>query len=168
MNLANREADVAFRIVKEPPEYLIGRKIVVIHRAYYIVKSNLPLLKQEDWLEQKNWIGWTDKQRRPVGKIAQEYPRFSSKHKITSGKLQAVAARYGMGMGIGILPCFVGDTDPELVRVPPYTTEGKYDMWVLSHPDLRKNARIQTFVRFMTEFVHGKKDLLEGREFTRP
>jgi DNA-binding transcriptional LysR family regulator len=73
LNLANREADVAFRIVKEPPEYLIGRKLVVIHRACYMAKSNLPLLKQEGWLEQQNWIGWTDKQRRPVGKIAQEY-----------------------------------------------------------------------------------------------
>jgi DNA-binding transcriptional LysR family regulator len=166
LNLANREADVAFRIVKEPPEYLIGRKLVVMHRACYMAKSNLPLLKREGWLEQQNWIGWTDKQRKPIGKIAQEYPRFSSKHKIANGMLQAKATRYGMG--IGILPCFVGDTDPELVRIPPYTSEGKYDLWVLSHPDLRKNAKIQTFVRFMTEFVQGKKELLEGREFLKP
>jgi DNA-binding transcriptional LysR family regulator len=63
-------------------------------------------------------------------------------------------------MVIGILPCFIGDIDPELVRIPPYTSEGKYDLWVLSHPDLRKNAKIQTFVRFMTEFVQEKKELL--------
>lgn len=163
LNLANREADVAFRIVKEPPEYLIGRKLTVIHRACYMAKKNLPKLKEEGWLEQQNWIGWTDKQRRPVGQIAQEYPRFSSKHKIANGKLQAVATRFGMG--IGVLPCFVGDTDPELVRIPPYTSEPKYDLWVLSHPDLRKNAKIQTFVRYMTEYVHKKKGLLEGREY---
>jgi len=166
LNLANREADVAFRIVKEPPEYLIGRKLAIIHRACYMAKSDLPLLKTEGWLEQQNWIGWTDKQRKPIGKIAKEYPRFSSKHKIATAKLQAVATR--KGMGIGILPCFVGDNDPELVRIPPYTSEEKYDLWILSHPDLRKNAKIQTFVRFMTEFVHGKKDLLEGRDFVRP
>ena len=166
LNLANREADVAFRIVKEPPEYLIGRKLAILHRACYMAKSDLPLLKKQGWLEQQNWIGWTDKQRKPIGKIAKEYPRFSSKHKIANGKLQAIATRNGMG--IGILPCFVGDKDPELVRIPPYTSEEKYDLWVLSHPDLRKNAKIQTFVRFMTEFVHGKKGLLEGREFVRP
>ena len=161
LNLANREADVAFRIVKEPPDYLIGRKLAVLHRACYMAKQNLPLLKQEGWLEQQNWIGWTDKQRRPIGKIAREYPRFSSKHKIANGKLQALATRYGMG--IGILPCFIGDIDPELVRIPPYTSEAKYDLWVLSHPDLRKNAKIQTFVRFMTAFVQGKQALLEGK-----
>jgi len=166
LNLANREADVAFRIVKEPPEYLIGRKLAVLHRACYMAKSDLLLLKTEGWLEQQNWIGWTDKQRKPIGKIAKEYPRFASKHKIANAKLQAVATRNSMG--IGILPCFVGDKDPELVRIPPYTSEEKYDLWVLSHPDLRKNAKIQTFVRFMTEFVHDKQGLLEGREFVRP
>jgi DNA-binding transcriptional LysR family regulator len=166
LNLANREADVAFRIVKEPPEYLIGRKLAVIHRACYMAKSNLQKLKEEGWLEQQNWIGWTDKQRRPIGKIAKEYPRFSSKHKIATAKLQTVATR--KGMGIGILPCFVGDKDPELVRIPPYTSEEKYDLWILSHPDLRKNAKIQTFVRFMTVFVQEKQRLLEGKEFVRP
>lgn len=34
LNLANREADVAFRICDEPSEYLIGRKLAVIHRAF--------------------------------------------------------------------------------------------------------------------------------------
>lgn len=66
LNLANREADVAFRIVKEPPEYLIGRKLAVLHRACYMTKNNLPLLKTEGWLEQQNWIGWNDKQRKPI------------------------------------------------------------------------------------------------------
>jgi DNA-binding transcriptional LysR family regulator len=162
-NLANREADVAFRIIKEPPDYLIGRKLVVIHRACYMPKTNLPLLQQEGWLAKQNWIGWTDKQRRPVGSMAREHPSFSSKHKIANGKLQSLACRYGMG--IGILPCFIGDADPELVRIPPYSNEAKYDLWILSHPDLRQNAKIQTFVRFMTKYVQEKKDLLEGRAF---
>jgi len=162
-NLTNREADVAFRLIKEPPDYLIGRKLAVLHRACYMAKSNLPLLKQEGWLEQQNWIGWTDKQRRPIGSIAREHSSFTSKHKIANGKLQSIACRHGMG--IGMLPCFIGDADPELVRIPPYTDEAKYDLWILSHPDLRKNAKIQTFVRFMTEYVQQKKNLLEGREF---
>ena len=37
------------------------------------------------------------------------------------------------------------------------------DLWILNHPDLRKNAKIQSFVRFMTEYVHAKKELIEGR-----
>jgi len=160
-NLANREADIAFRICNEPPDYLIGRKLAVLHRACYMAKHLVPKLSDENWLANQNWIGWTDKFRRPIGKIAREYPRFTAKHKIISAVLQAQACKHEMG--IAILPCFMADKDPELVRVPPYTSEGKYDLWVLNHPDLRNNAKIQTFVRFMTEKIKAQHLLLEGK-----
>ena len=159
-NLANREADIAFRICTTPPDYLIGRKLAVIHRACYMSQSLLPRLQQPGWLEQQSWLGWSDKARRPIGKIAREYPRLHSKHKILNGSIQAAACREGLG--IGILPCFVGDADPQLTRVPPYTSEAKYDLWILYHPDLRKNAKIQTFVRQITAFVNSRKTLIEG------
>jgi len=165
LNLANREADVAFRIVKQPPEYLIGRKIAVLHRACYLSKNLAHKLEEPGWLAQQNWIGWTDKLRRPIGSIAKEYPRFSSKHKIANAQLQMIACKEGMG--IAILPCFKGDTDKDLVRIPPYTSEAKYDLWILSHPDMRKNSKIQTFVRFMTDYLATKKDLIEGRMFSQ-
>lgn len=165
LNLANREADVAFRIVKAPPEYLIGRKLAVIHRACYISKEHEQQMLDPNWLAQQNWIGWTDKQRRPIGILAREYPKFKSKHKISNGSLQREACRNGMG--IAILPCFKGDTDDLLVRVPPYVAEAKFDLWILSHPDMRKNKKIQTFVRYMTEYVSQKKDLIEGKAFSK-
>lgn len=165
LNLANREADVAFRIVKEPPEYLIGRKLAVIHRSCYLSKEFAQKMLDPDWLALQNWIGWTDKERRPVGILAREYPRFDSKHKISNGNLQREACRNGMG--VSILPCFKGDIDDKLVRIPPYISEAKYNLWILSHPDMRQNKKLQTFVRFMTEFVSQQKDLIEGRCFAK-
>lgn len=165
LNLANREADVAFRVSNKPPEYLIGRKLAVIHRACYLPKNLAKELNQEE-LRAANWIGWTDKLRRPVGKIAKEYPRFNSRHKIANALLQAEACKNGMG--VSILPCFIGDSDPDLVRIPPYTSEPKFDFWVLNHPDLRNNAKVMTFVRFMAKSLEQQKDLIEGRRFTAP
>ena len=162
-NLSNREADVAFRLCDLPPEHLIGRKLAVVHRACYIASNLIPMLNKEGWLAQQNWIGWTDKLRKPIGKIAKEYPRLTSKHKIISGILQATACKYGLG--IAILPCFYADNDPDLSRIPPYSSEGKYDLWILSHPDLRRNAKIQTFVRFMTEHLLEQRALIEGETF---
>ena len=163
-NLANREADVAFRLCHEPPEYLVGRKLAVMHRSCYLPVTLAPMLEQEGWLERQNWLGWSDKIRRPVGKLAKDYPKFGSKHKIINGGLQLEACK--LGMGVAILPCFIGDQDKTLMRIPPYTSEGKHHLWVLSHPDLRKNAKIQTFIRFMTEYLLKQKDLLEGRLYT--
>lgn len=164
LNLANREADVAFRIVKEPPEYLVGRKLAVVHRACYLAKVHKEQMLDPDWLAQQNWIGWTDKLRRPAGTLAKTYPRWASKHKINNGQLQKQACK--QGMGVAILPCYQGDTDPDLIRVPPYSSEPKFDLWILSHPDMRRNKKIQTFVRFMTEFLLVRKDLIEGKNFS--
>lgn len=163
LNLANREADVAFRIVKAPPEYLIGRKLAVLHRACYISKQYQDKVQDPAWLKQQNWIGWTDKLRRPIGMIAKRYPRLASKHKINNGHLQKEACINGMG--VAILPCFKGDIEPQLIRIPPYVSEPKFDLWLLSHPDMRGNKKIQTFVRFMTDYIGQKKDLIEGRAY---
>ena len=162
-NLTNREADVAIRICNEPPEHLIGRKLADVHRACYLSRQFSEQVDNAAWLAKQNWIGWSDKMRRPKGLIAKEYPRFASKHSIVSAVLQAQACR--QGMGVAVLPCFIGDPDPNLIRIPPYTTEHKFDMWILSHPDLRRNAKIQTFVRFITERIFAKRPLIEGQVF---
>ncbi|MGJ8681642.1 LysR family transcriptional regulator [Paraglaciecola sp.] len=160
-NLVNREADVAFRVVKEPPEYLIGRKLASIHRACYMSARYKHRLDDNQWLKQQNWIGWTDKITKPIGQLARDYPKFKSKHKIANGNLNAAACKEGMG--VAFLPCFIGDADPELVRIPPRKSEDKNDLWILSHPDLRKNSKIQCFVRFMTNYLQSQQDLIEGR-----
>jgi len=160
-NLANREADVAFRLCNEPPEHLIGRKLANVHRACYISASSKEKMLDEKWLAGQSWIGWNDKMRRPAGKIAKEYPKLASKHKIVSATLQASACREGMG--VAVLPCFIGDSDALLVRIPPFISESKYDLWVLRHPDLRDSLKVQTFVSFMSKKLLDNTGLIEGK-----
>ena len=165
-NLANREADVAFRVCETPPEYLVGRKVAVLHRACYIQRSLAQHSEDPVWLADQNWLGWTDKLRRPIGKIAREYPKLPSKHKIANTLIQAEACK--QGMGVSIMPCFFGDSQHELVRVPPYTSEGKHDFWILNHPDMNQNTKIRTFIDFMRVKIGEQKALIEGRQFDRP
>jgi DNA-binding transcriptional LysR family regulator len=157
LNLANREADIALRFSMDPPDYLVGRKAAEVYRACYVAADKI----DEYDPKTASWIGWSDSQRRPIGKIAKEYPKLDSRHKIMNANLQLSACR--AGMGVGILPCFLGDADPQLVRIPPHTAEHKFDLWLLYHPDLRKNSKIQTFVQFLYERFDAHKDLFEGR-----
>lgn len=163
-NLTNREADVAIRFCDEPPEHLVGRKLASMHRACYIAKRLAPKLKEPGWIDQQCWIGWNEKLRRPIGRIARAYPKFKSKHKILKAALQIEACKHGMG--IGILPCFAADVEPELVRIAPYISAPRLDIWILSHPDLRQNLKIKTFIRFVTEAIKEKRPLIEGEIFT--
>ncbi|SAL09433.1 LysR family transcriptional regulator [Caballeronia sordidicola] len=49
---------------------------------------------------------------------------------------QLEAAR--AGMGISLLPCFLGDADPMLVRVPGSPVSHIGDVWLLTHGDTRR------------------------------
>jgi DNA-binding transcriptional LysR family regulator len=71
---------------------------------------------------------------------------------------EAIAA----GAGAGVLPCFIGNTRADLVRLPHPLAELDIDLWVLTHPDLRHSARVRAF----TEYVGGElvklRKTLEG------
>ncbi len=164
-NLANREADIAVRICQEPPEHLIGKKVANMHRACYVSKSTLLNAGEKTRFDPStmNWIGWSDRMRRPVGVVAREYPRFDSKHSILSASIQALACK--MGMGVAVLPCFMGDSDPDLTRIAPYTSEHKYDLWLLHHPDVRDNVRIKTLIAALKQYLDTQKSLIEGRHY---
>lgn len=154
-DLARREADVAIRMISNqssPPDYLIGRKLAAIHQAAY-AHRDYPIDSTE-----ASWLGWQDNER--MLKVI-EAGGFSNR--VIRGVFPNVLTQLSAcqhGMGIALLPCMIGDNDPDLVRVPPGESITTYDVWLLSHPDLRDTARIRVFREFITERTAEKfKDL---------
>jgi len=81
---------------------------------------------------------------------------------------QLAAAR--AGLGIGMLPCLLGDPIRLLVRLEPGKQPPVLQLWLLTHRDVRTTARLRTLMQFVTGVVGHNKALLEGREgrITRP
>ena len=71
-------------------------------------------------------------------------------------------------MGVAPLPCYVGDRDPELVRVRGPVPAMASTLWVLIHPDLRRVVRIRAFVDFVVPRLARLCSLIEGRSPRRP
>ena len=68
------------------------------------------------------------------------------------------------GMGVAVLPCYLADPDPGLRRVVPEPLiEATPDIWILTHPDLRRVARVRRFVDFIAEVFAADSDLFAGR-----
>jgi hypothetical protein len=65
------------------------------------------------------------------------------------------------GFGVGFTTCWLGDTDPHLVRLFP--PEQWTDLWLVYHQDLKNNARIRAFVEHMYTAISADADLFEGR-----
>jgi DNA-binding transcriptional LysR family regulator len=72
------------------------------------------------------------------------------------------------GLGVGLLPCWLGDTESGLRRVGPLIEELKPKLWLLTHEDLRRTARIRAFLDFMGKELTRERDLIEGRQPLAP
>ena len=160
-DLARREADVAIRVSNDPPGNLVGRRLVKYARSIYASKEYLARCDGTGAPERLNWIGWDDKVANPQWVRESPYPDAAVRHRVPNTMAHLEAARNAMG--ICMLPCFIGDTEPALKRLPPGDAEPDREIWLLTHEDLRNTARVRRFKDFMAAAILAKKDLLEGR-----
>ena len=56
------------------------------------------------------------------------------------------------GMGIGFMPTWVRDEVPGLVEVFPSRPEWNSQLWLVTHVDLHRTAKVQTFLTFLKEW----------------
>lgn len=73
-------------------------------------------------------------------------------------QLEAIRA----GAGLGILPCFVGDADPALVRLTAPIAELGADVWLLVHPDLRAVSRVRLLIGWIRSAFKDGRRALQG------
>lgn len=72
-------------------------------------------------------------------------------------QLEAIRA----GAGLGVLPCFLGDDDPALVRLTAPIDELGADYGLLVHPDLRTVPRVRRLIDWVrAAFKDGRRALL--------
>ncbi len=160
-NLTRREADVAVRIAGQAPGHLIGSKLCDVAHGVYASKALLAQYGPDAGRGEFPWIAYDLSvfrgidgflvARHPEARIAMRVPR-----------IDLLLAAIEDGVGIGILNCHAGDSNPELRRIGP-ADAGMSHLWILTHPELRGTARISAFMRFVRGIVSDERDLWEGR-----
>ena len=148
LDLTRREADVAIRATRTPPDSLVGRKLGTPGYAVYAVPSLLPRGKVPD-LETLPWIGFDERLAHlPVarwfeGVLSGARPRLRMDSLATM--LRAAVA----GAGAAVLPTFAASQESGLVRVTDVIPDVHMELWLLSHPDLRGSARIRALTEHL-------------------
>lgn len=163
LDLSKREADVAvraFALGASPPEHLLGRRMVPIVLASYVARAHAGRLDPERGGRHVRWLG----SDRP--KVVEELVASSSYADLPiwgvftsmSVTMQAVRA----GLGLAMLPTYVGDPDPELQRLAKADVRHLADFWVLSHRDLRDNTRLRAARKHITAALSERAALFRG------
>lgn len=162
LNLTKRDADVAIRPARELPAPLVGKRIADIGFATYAGGSYLegrsvdPLVPGHAWLAGDELLA-----NSPVASwMRRHVPDAAIAFRADSfvALFHAVAA----GLGLAVLPCCLADAEPSLTRLEAPTGDLKTGLWVLTHQDVSKAARIRAFIEYMEVALAGDHARLSG------
>jgi DNA-binding transcriptional LysR family regulator len=162
-NLTRREADIAIRPTPEPPEFLVGRRVAEIAHAIYGSRAYLSRRGDKD-LSAHDWIGLDDALASSV--IARWMHERLGAARITCrvDALPTLRDAADAGFGLALLPCYVGDLASGLRRVTPkLLPEPRSALWLLTHDDLKRTARIRATLDFLAKALASERALLEGK-----
>ena len=65
------------------------------------------------------------------------------------------------GAGVAVLPCFIGDSSSQLVRVLPDIVLRR-SFWLVTHEETRHFNQIAVFVDWLTKLAQTHRAELEG------
>ena len=157
VNLAQRHADIAIRISSNPPESLVGRKICDLSFTPYASVKYLESQGTDTAIEDLDWLAYL---RSAHGQKLQGWIGENiADHRVVlrtrcSSTLQDAAR---IGMGAAFFPRVIGEADPMLRRVGRGAPEFAMPMWLLTHEDLRKAARIRILLDFLGKRLDSDK-----------
>lgn len=161
LTLTRRDADVAIRPAAEAPEALVGRRAAGLGFAVYGAAGAAPA--DLDDPAPHRWVAPDESlaQAATARWVRANVPDRAVVHRCNT--LLGVAAAARAGMGLAVLPCFMGDADPGLARVGGVLPGVESGLWLLTHPDLRRVARVRAFLDFMAAEIARRRPLFEGR-----
>ena len=165
-NLTNREADVAIRIVtdrKTLPLNLHGLKGPELFSGVYMSRERLAAW-HTGASDPVRWIAIND-HGIPRWVRDAEVHTTGIPFRTPDAETQIVAAQQGIGMTK--LPCFVGDTDPLLARVPGTDPPMHGTLWLLTQGETRKTKRVRLFTEFVFRRLAAYAPLLAGLSVSR-
>ena len=154
-DLGLREADVAIRVTEHPPEDVVGSKVATLALAVYG-----PAGKKLNAADIDKVISMGPAES-PLPDWAQRYCPTARVSLITDSP-GCEADAIVQGFGFARLPCGIGDLDDSLQRVLDIPLEQGSQVWLLTHVDVRTNARIRVFRDFMLENFADRSALMEG------
>jgi len=159
LNLGQRETDVAIRVTTSPPETMIGRKVCGLATSAYASTEYLNNHQAEAY----SWLMPDDELvHLPAGKwLKRQHPEAHIAFR--SNSFLALLEAVRRGQGLAPLPCFLADPDQQLQQIIKPPEDLNAELWVLSHPDLRRTARVRAFTEFLLEVLKEEIDLFEGR-----
>ncbi|KFI08915.1 LysR family transcriptional regulator [Massilia sp. BSC265] len=148
-NLSHRDADIAIRATRQPPEHLIGIRLGKLQAAVYASKAyleahrHIPDYRDMDWIALDATLPDHPSQRWRRQHLPNVVPRYRM------NSVLSVAGAVIHGMGVGVVPLAVFRDNPLVEIVDGPIAELETELWALAHPDTRQLQRMKVMFEFL-------------------
>jgi DNA-binding transcriptional LysR family regulator len=158
-NLSRREADLLIR--EQVPELggIVARKL---GRVAYAVYANRALTVGKAELKGAPWIGFDDDHSYMPGQHWLQQLLDGARPAVRCNNWLVLFEAVRAGAGLAVLPCFLGDPDPQLHRIGSVIPEVFADQWLLVHRDLRALPRVRAVMDAVITLFQRERPMLEG------
>ncbi|MCV0426921.1 MAG: LysR family transcriptional regulator [Roseibium sp.] len=156
LDLMQRDADVALRPTSHPPEHWLGRNLFPIayatfaHRNYLEVIGELPAARHR-------WVTLSDTLQKTAMSRLTDLQKEREAPVTTTNTLMSVFNLVCSGLGLAVMPCYVSAFCADLVRLETASADYNSDLWLLAHPDMRRNAKVHAFFEFASTRIRASK-----------
>lgn len=149
--LDRREADVALRGTRQPPEHLVGVCLGTMRSALWAHRTYLERLPSPPDIAAMTWAtpdadpalpDYPSKRWRRAN-----YPQVQPR--LRCDGMLAVAQAVEAGAAVGVAPYFLMQGRPGLVDLSGHLPEVDTELWLLTHPDVRHLRRVRVFFEFV-------------------
>lgn len=143
-SLTRRDADIAVRATRRPPQHLVGQHVGPIRVALYTARKG-PVRRYADVEAGKAaWVAPDDAlpEHPSVVWRRRHFPKAVPTYRVNS--ILAVMELVGLGLGVGVVPLFLAKARPALVPLTGVLDECQTELWVLTHPESRHLRRVST------------------------
>lgn len=151
VNLTRRDADIAIRATRRPPDHLVGRKLGVLRVAVYGRAECLqgsvgpldgyPWIAPDEALPEHPTVRWRRKQ----------LPRVTPMLMLNS--ISMVVDAVVAGLGIAAIPIFLAERHAGLRALTEPLADCETEMWLLTHPESRHLRRIATVASHLIDHI---------------
>ncbi len=148
-NLTRRDADIAVRATKRPPEHLVGKHVGPIRVALFSAKKG-PIKRYTDVEGGKaSWVAPDDAlpEHPSVVWRKRRFPKVSPRYRVNS--ILTVMELVALGLGVGVLPLFLVKSQPNLIQLTDVLDECQTELWILTHPESRHLRRVSTVYGYL-------------------
>lgn len=148
-DLTRREADLAIRATNDPPPYLVGLRTVLLNWSCfaspaYLEQAGTPAHAGQ--LEAHRVIG-ADGSLRALPPFRHLDAGNRRSADVRCSTLSAMAAMAKAGFGIALLPD--DQAQAGLARLFPCEPRYASDLWLLTHPELRRTERVRRLMTYL-------------------